>query len=168
MLTRDPPATQQHDDENEEKELSKEEEAAQRSKQAVADAEARTKEANDKLAEAITTMDQKFTCYKSYWLEGLATNITELHTIAELGVPVRAVIWGHVAPPPPPEAEGAEGAPPADAAAPPEVAQPQPPVPPELWSAVKEASAGAGWGHVLGDIVPMEIELPPSPMPGKT
>ena len=100
--------------------------------------------------------DQPFVCYQSYLVEGLGLSLDKVQEAAELGVPIRAVIWAHVPipvkdpnappeppPPPPPPEPPAKGAKGAEASPPP--TPPPPIVPPELLNEVRVCMQTGGW-----------------------
>lgn len=140
---------------------------------AVTAAEAHAKEANEKLAAAMVTMEQRFTHYQPYWVEGLGGDVGQVLGAAEAGVPLRGAVWVHVdpdAPAPGQPAPGAEGgAGPVGPAAGGEGQEAPipapPPVPPALWSELRQAAGAADWDGVAGRLVTLELELPPCPAP---
>lgn len=150
-----------------ERELSKEEEQHGNAEAAVQAAEARAKQAGEKLEAAMVTMEQKYVHYQPYWVEGLGTTAEAVLAAAEAGVPLRGAIWAHVAPGSKPAGEGEPPpAPPAEGAGEGLDTPPPPPIPaPELWAALKEAARTAGWDDVAGRLVALEIELPHVPVP---
>ena len=147
-----PPPAPPADDE-EEVELSKEEEEFQGATSRLQDSEAAAKAAREALETVTAAMEQPFVHYQAYWVDGVGASVEAVEGIAAAGLPIRAAVWGHVAPPPPPEPSDDEAAPPAAA----------PIEPPSLYAGLKAASQKSGWDSNLCLLTTLEIELPPSP-----
>lgn len=162
--------------------------------EAVERCEAAARTANQKLAAGQAAMDQPYVHYQPYWVEGMGESGEAVLAAAEAGVPLRAAVWAHTAPPPegaapsepaPPAAPAPASPPPHPASGRPGTASSQaqsqaaapsstggatpapqgPQGPPEVWTALRQASLAAGWESHAGRLVTLQVELPPSPAP---
>lgn len=108
----------------------------------LGEAAAREAAAEAAVAGAAEGLGAKHVQYEAYWVEGLSATAAGLLAAVEAGVPLRCVAWVHPAP-----AAGDQ--------------QQQQPVavrPPEF-EAFRSAVAAASWGHVLGSVAAIDLEV---------